>query len=68
MPFGEAGADWLLLGPDVQLRHTAYDLENAAARIRATGYPQADDFAANNILGPPSAEQMLALFTKAGLR
>jgi diadenosine tetraphosphatase ApaH/serine/threonine PP2A family protein phosphatase len=22
MPFGEPGADWLLLGPDVELRHT----------------------------------------------
>jgi hypothetical protein len=26
MPFGKPGADWLLLGPDVQLRHTPYDL------------------------------------------
>lgn len=30
MPFGSAGADWLLLGPDVQPRHTAYDLRAAA--------------------------------------
>lgn len=68
MPFGEAGADWLLLGPEVELRHTAYNLASAAASIRATSYPQADDFAANNVLRPPSAEQMLALFTKAGLQ
>jgi hypothetical protein len=26
MPFGKAGADWLLLGPEIQFRHTAYDL------------------------------------------
>ena len=38
MPFGEPGADWLLLGPDVQLRHTSYDLADAAARIRRTEY------------------------------
>jgi len=36
MPFGEPGADWLLLGPDVELRHTAYDLTKAAERIRDT--------------------------------
>jgi predicted phosphodiesterase len=46
MPFGEPGAYWLLLGPDVQLRHTQYDLEKAARRIRATDYPQAQAFAA----------------------
>jgi hypothetical protein len=34
MPFGEPGAYWLLLGPDVQLRHTDYDLTEAAQRIR----------------------------------
>ncbi|HXT19941.1 MAG TPA: metallophosphoesterase family protein, partial [Thermoanaerobaculia bacterium] len=45
MPFGEPGADWLFLGPGVEPRHTAYDLEAAAARIRATSYPQAAEFA-----------------------
>ena len=54
MPFGEPGADWLLLGPDVHLRHTTYDLSSAAQRIRGTSYPQADEFAAQNVLQPPS--------------
>ena len=36
MPFGAAGADWLLLGPDLHLQHTTYDLSSAAGRIRAT--------------------------------
>jgi predicted phosphodiesterase len=44
MPFGEPGAYWLLLGPDVQLRHTSYDLAKAAELIRATSYPQASGF------------------------
>jgi len=68
MPFGEPGAYWLLLGPDVQLRHTAYDLTKAAERIQDTSYPQAQDFAARNVLQPPSEKEMLELFTKAELK
>jgi predicted phosphodiesterase len=64
MPYGEPGACWLLLGPGVQLRRTAYDLTKAAERIRATGYPQAQDFAANHVLRPPSEETILELFAK----
>jgi len=68
MPFGEAGADWLLLEPEVQLRRTPYDLMKAAERIRKTDYPQAQDFAAYNVLQPPSEEKMLEIFTRAELR
>jgi predicted phosphodiesterase len=67
MPFGEAGAYWLL-GPEVQLRHTPYDLAKAAERIRATSYPQANEFAAHNVLQPPSEKQMLEAFSKAELK
>src|SRR5258708_27523242 len=52
MPYGEPGAYWLLLGPGVQFRHTRYDLAEAAERVRNTKYPQAEDFAANNVLHP----------------
>jgi putative phosphoesterase len=64
MPFGEPGADWLLLGPDMQFRHTAYDLAHAAERVRTTAYPQAEDFAARNILTPPTEQEMLEIFTR----
>jgi predicted phosphodiesterase len=63
MPFGEPGAYWLLLGPDVELRHTPYDLAQAAERIRRTSYPQAEEFAARNVLQPPSENQMLEAFS-----
>jgi len=66
MPFGEPGADWLLLGPGVEPRHTSYDLPRVVARIRATAYPQAEQFAERNVLQPPSEEEMLELFTPAG--
>ena len=68
MPFGEPGAYWLLLGPDVELRRTAYDLMNAAVRIRETTFPHAEDFAAHNVLQPPSEEQILAAYAKAELK
>lgn len=68
MPFGDPGADWILLGPGVELRHTPYDLARAAERVRATNYPQAEDFAARNILQPPSAAEMLELFSRAATK
>ena len=64
MPFqSPGGAYWLMLGPEVQLRQTRYDLEQAAARVRATQYPQAEDFAARNILQPPTEEATLDAFS-----
>jgi Icc-related predicted phosphoesterase len=63
MPFGRTGADWLLLGPGVELRNTSYDLADAAERIRATDYPQADDLA-TSLRHPPSEQQILEQFTR----
>ena len=68
MPFEKPGAYWLLLGPGIQLRHTPYDLAKAAERIRATKYPHAPDFAARNVLQPPSEEETIAAFAKVELR
>ncbi len=62
MPFGEPGAYWLLLGPDIELRCTRYDFAGAADRIRATDYPQAEEFATTHVLEPPSEAEMLELF------
>ncbi len=62
-PFGDGGAHWLLLGPDVQFRKTAYDVVQAAAQIRATAYPQAEE-TAQGILQPPPEADMLELFGK----
>jgi putative phosphoesterase len=68
MPFGEPGAYWILLGPKVQLRHSDYDLPNAAERIRRTEYPTAQEFAERNMLHPPSEAEMLEAFSRAELR
>jgi diadenosine tetraphosphatase ApaH/serine/threonine PP2A family protein phosphatase len=64
MPFGQPGAYWTLLGPEVQLRRTLYDFEEAASQIRMTSYPDAEAFAARNILQPPSEEKMLRAFNQ----
>lgn len=68
MPFGNPGADWVLLGPGVELRHTDYDLAGAAERVRATHYPEAEEFAAKYILAPPAEAEMLPVFTQHGMR
>jgi putative phosphoesterase len=68
MPFAEPGAYWLLLGPGVQLQRTSYDLAEAADRIRNTKYPQADDFAARNVLQPPSEGETLEAFGRVELK
>jgi predicted phosphodiesterase len=62
-PFGRTGADWLLLGPDVQLRHTDYDLPSAVDRMRATTFPGAQEFS-QYVLTPPPEAAMLEAFTR----
>jgi putative phosphoesterase len=64
MPFGQPGADWLLLGPGVELKHTSYDLAEAADRIRGSDYPDAESFIARYLLKPPAESEMLAAFAK----
>ncbi len=65
MPYeARPGAYWALLGPNVELRRTPYDLEAAAAAIRATGFPGADELAAENVLTVPSAEEATEQFER----
>ncbi len=66
-PFGEPGAFWALLGPDVQLRHTLYNLARAAEQFSSTTHPQAQQ-TIQDILHPPEEEEMLQVFSKAELR
>ncbi|HUQ99146.1 MAG TPA: metallophosphoesterase family protein [Gemmatimonadaceae bacterium] len=68
MPFGNPGAYWALLGPDIELRRTDYDLEKAAELVRATDYPDANDLAENNILHPPTEEAILERYAHAELK
>jgi putative phosphoesterase len=68
MPYEDApGAYWALLGPAVELRRTEYDLERAAASIRATGYPDADQFAEHHVLHPATAAEATEEFERMAL-
>jgi len=68
MSFQGAGAYWLLIDSTLALRRTEYDRSRAAERIRATRYPQANDFADRNVLHPPSEAEMIATFSQFELR
>ena len=57
------GAYWgIVEGGEVELRRTDYDLERAAAQIRASGHPHAAELADENVLTVPSREEALAVF------
>jgi len=64
IPFGEPGACWLLLGPEVQLRHTTYDFDAAAKRVRATQFPGAEGYA-KQVLQPFSQQVTLDSYAKS---
>jgi len=46
----------------VDLRRSAYDLDAAARRIPVASDPAAEEFAATNVLQPPTEQQMLDRF------
>lgn len=61
MPYeDEPGAYWALIGPEVELRHTAYDLRHAASRIAHSGMPNAHQFADKYVLASPGRTAALA--------
>ena len=63
-PFeGRRGAFWLMLSPDVELRRTEYDYEQAAAWMRASDYWDAEN-TARRLLDPPDPREMEALFER----
>jgi predicted phosphodiesterase len=64
MPYGPPGAHWALLGPDVTLRRTKYDTAAAARRIAASGYRDAEQWAAEYVLQHYSDTEALEAFTQ----
>jgi putative phosphoesterase len=66
MPYADRpGAYWLLLEPQgVEFRRTEYDTEIAAQQVRTSGYPQAEEFAAENLLKVPTAVEATEYFER----
>ncbi len=63
MPYqGAAAAFWLLLGPDVDLRRTDYDVEAALDAMRATGAPGIDEQVHESLVDPMDAEAVARMF------
>ncbi len=65
MPYGEPGACWAMVGPQVSFRRTDYDRQSAAARIQAAGSPSSDQFARENVLTVPSVDEAMEFLGKA---
>ena len=62
MPYeGRPGAFWALLGRDVELRRTEYDVEAAAGAIREVGGPLNEQLA-GYLLEPPDPDEVSAFF------
>ncbi|RAT95847.1 metallophosphoesterase [Brevibacillus sp. Leaf182] len=61
MPFADKpGAYWLLLDGDrYEHRFTLYDVEAAAKQIASTNYPQAKQFAEENVRKIPTAQEAM---------
>ena len=55
---GKPGAYWALLGPDVELRRTEYDVEEAVGRYRATDLPEVEPVI-ELLLEPPEPREVI---------
>lgn len=66
MPYADApGAYWLLLEPGGYAFHrTIYNLQTAAQQVLASGYPQAQAFAEENVLQVPTAAEATDIFER----
>jgi putative phosphoesterase len=59
LPYGDApGAYWALLGTDVELRRTDYDVEAAIVQMRATDDPRVE-VVAEMMLAPPPRDEVI---------
>jgi putative phosphoesterase len=66
---GESGiACWALLGPDVELRRSHYDIQLAIRALEETGYPDDDGAVRGFLLEPSSAEEATAHFESVAER
>ena len=58
------GAYWALFDGEVELRRTGYDAQAAAAAVRASGFPGADELADENVLTTPGPTEATEHFER----
>jgi putative phosphoesterase len=57
---GRRAAFWALLGPDVELRHTPYDVPGAIERLGATGFPDIPGFMGSSLIELTPRDEVIA--------
>ena len=62
MPYGRAGAHWAVLGPGIELRETAYDVDAACSILAAGGYPGIDGWLDSFVRQTYGDDEALAVF------
>ena len=63
MPYeGQVGAFWALLGPDVELRRTPYDVRAAVDELHAGGFDDVDEMFEESLLNPMDPDEVARLF------
>src|SRR3954468_3446698 len=67
MPYqGAAAAFWLLLGPEVDLRRTDYDIDGALEALRGTGAPDVDEvMLQSSLVDPTTADEVARFFEES---
>lgn len=61
---GERGAYWAMLGPDVELRRTDYDVKRGLEELRAGGFPDLDQMLKESLIEPVDPEEVSELFER----
>jgi putative phosphoesterase len=65
MPYeGEVAAFWALIGPDVALRKTPFDVDAAAQSVLDTGWPDAEGFVRENMRTAIAREDAIPIFER----
>jgi predicted phosphodiesterase len=68
MPYeGHRGAYWALLGPDIELRRTDYDLEAALPELAAGNFPDLDEMLKESLLEPIDPDEVAEFFERQAL-
>ena len=65
MPYeGRPGAYWALLGPDVSMKRSAYDFQEAAELFSSSGFPDVEDVIEGMFSNPPSRDEATQMFER----